>query len=303
MADERDTTRYLTVVGLLYPDNRLELRPGFSTELPDLAIEDRESGVSVELLGESGEVLLRWGVAAGPVCADGARVAYHLIAAKVPVPAGSRALRVLRDDVVVEEVELAREPPRLSLEWDPPDRPEGRQVVAWQAEHPEGRELSFLVAYSPTGGKTWQPLSGPISERELEIDFDVLPGGEGCLVQVRASDGFNTVSAESETFAVPIKPCAAMILSPEEGAELAADEPVLLQGQGFYLEEARPELEALRWSSSVDGPLGEGTLVHLPGLSPGDHEVVLEAGEGERIGRARTAIRVTTRGRSSARGA
>ena len=296
MADERDTTRYLTVVGILYPDNRLELRPGFSTELADLSVEDRESGVTVELLGERGEVLLRRGVAAGPVCADGAQVTYHLIAAKVPVPARSRAMRVLRDDVVLEELELAREPPRVSLEWSPPERPEGRHAIAWQADHPEGRELSFIAAYSHTGGKSWQPLSGPISSRELEIDFDLLPGGDRCLVQVRASDGFNTVSAESDAFAVPVKPCVAMILSPEEGAELAPDEPVLFQGQGYYLEEARPELEALRWSSSVDGPLGEGTLVQLPGLSPGDHEVVLEAGEGERIGRARTAIRVAALG-------
>jgi hypothetical protein len=293
MPDTRDSTRYLTVVGILHPDNRLELRPGFSTDVAALATEDRESGVTVELLGERGQVLLRRGVPAGPVCADGAPVVYHLIAGKVPVPPGARAMRVLREDVVLEEVELAREPPRLRLEWTAPDRPQGRQALAWEADHPEGRPLTFIAAYSHTSGQSWQPLSGPIEERGLEIDFDLLPGGERCLLQVRATDGFNTVSTESEPFAVPVKSCVAMILSPEDGAELESGEPVLLQGQGYYLEEGRPELEALRWNSSIDGPLGEGTLVHLPGLSPGEHEVLLEAGERERVGRARAAIRVS----------
>jgi hypothetical protein len=296
MPDERDTTQYLTVVGVLHPDNRLELRPGFSTDLPELASDDRESDVTVELLDEGGEVLLRSGVPAGPVCADGVQVNFHLIAGKVPLPPKSSTMRLLRDDIVLEEIELAREPPRLRFEWAAPDRPEGRHTLAWQADHPEKRPLTFVVAYSHTGGKSWQPLSGPIEALELEVDFDRLPGGDRCLLQVRATDGRHTVTSESEPMRVPVKPCVAMILSPEENAELAAGEPVLLRGQGYYLEEDRPELEALRWSSSLDGPLGEGTLVHLPGLSPGEHEIALEAGEGERVGRAATAVLATERG-------
>ncbi len=83
-----------------------------------------------------------------------------------------------------------------------------------------------------------------------------------------------------------------MILAPADGAVFPVGGTVVLQGQGFYLEEHRPELETLDWSSSQDGPLGRGLLIRVKGLPPGTHDIVLRAGVDERVGESSIQIQV-----------
>jgi hypothetical protein len=64
-----------------------------------------------------------------------------------------------------------------------------------------------------------------------------------------------------------------MILAPESGYELDRDSTLQLQGQGYWLEERRPEVEALFWSSSLGGALGRGANVEVSGLQTGVHEI------------------------------
>jgi hypothetical protein len=122
------------------------------------------------------------------------------------------------------------------------------------------------------------------------VDFDLLPGGDRCRIGVLATDGVNTIVAESPSFAVPVKPCRAMILAPEDGSSFAIGELVLLQGQGYYLEEQQAETEELVWTSSQAGELGRGMTVEVKGLSPGLHRITLRAGTGERAGEASISI-------------
>jgi hypothetical protein len=119
-----------------------------------------------------------------------------------------------------------------------------------------------------------------------ELDLDALPGGERCRVCVRTTDGLHTVTTVSEPFALPLRPCLAMILAPGPGRVIAEGETLHLQGQGYWLEEHRPELEALFWSSSLAGALGSGPVADIAGLEVGTYEITLEADEGDRAGRA-----------------
>jgi hypothetical protein len=112
------------------------------------------------------------------------------------------------------------------------------------------------------------------------VDFEQLPGGEACRVGVIATDGVNTVELDSEPFRVAVKGCVAIILGPADGAALASDEPVWFQGQGFHIEEGRPETEHLGWTSSIDGDLGSDPLFERT-LSPGKHVITLTTGAEE----------------------
>ena len=86
------------------------------------------------------------------------------------------------------------------------------------------------------------------------------------------------------------KPCAAVILRPVDGEELSPD--VLLVGNGWWREERRPELEALRWASDIQGELGRGRQVTVH-LEPGTHELTLRAGTEERAGARSVRVHVT----------
>ena len=80
--------------------------------------------------------------------------------------------------------------------------------------------------------------------------------------------------------------CLAMILAPEADTRLEQGSPLHLQGQGYWLEEHRAELENLVWSSSLAGALGSGPNIDVAGLEAGKHEITLAAGEGDRVGTA-----------------
>jgi hypothetical protein len=284
--------RFLTVVGLVTPDDEVQLFPGFSTLSAHRAGPDRESPYEVELLGRGDVVLGRRRVAIQQICYDGDAARGHVaLMGKVPIPDGTVALRILREKTVLLLRELPAEAPEVRLTWRPPDRPDyGQQTIAWEADHPAGAELNFIVVYDARDDGSWQPLSLVTTSMSHEVDFARLPGGPRCRIGVLASDGLNTVQATSEPFSLPPRPCQPFIIAPLDGDRVAEGTTVVLQGQGYWLEEDRPETEQLEWSSSLDGRLGAGPTLPVV-LRRGEHAITLTAGSAERA--SSTAVLVT----------
>lgn len=292
-------TRFLTVTGVLRADGRLFLHPGFVTEDPATPMADApDSPLTAELVDDEGEVLVRTSVPVGPFVAEPAAgraaepsvrgMADLAVVGVIPYPEATRRIRFLLRDVPVHVLEVSERGPQVEVAWELPPQPEGVQRLRWSASAAEKREVSFVVAYSNDGGATWQPLSLPSPETELDVDFGRLPGGRGRL-RILATDGTRTTSFDSPGLRLPRRPCIPTIFEPADGAELAGDGPILLHGEGYYLEERSAELEELAWSSSRDGPLGAGPMLHAQ-LRPGTHRITLEAGSGKR--RADTSITV-----------
>lgn len=288
--DQPAKTRYLTIAGVLLADNRFLLEPGYTTEDPADPSGVGEESMEAVVEGDEGRVLLRHPLAIGRAVADAEHLSERLVVGKLPLPAGARRIRFVHRDVVIHELDVPTEGPRVELAWEPPAEPTGRHVVAWNGEHPEGRDLRFMPCFTADRGRTWQPLAMSTPDTEIEVDFDRLPGGQ-LRIRVLATDGVNTTSSESRPFRLPQRPCLATILSPEDGATLPADESVVLQGQGYHLEKARPETEGLSWTSSIDGELGVGATV-MATLSPGRHELTLSACTGKRRGEATITVEV-----------
>lgn len=290
-------TRFLAITGLLFPDNRLVLSPGYTTEVDFDAVGPGETSLDAVVEGDEERVLLRHSIAVVPFVTDGEPVGADAVIGRIPLPEGTRRIRFERNGVTIHILEVPEAAPRLRLAWTPPEEPRGRVRVQWEGTHPEGRELEYAPFFSSDGGRTWQPLALPTTATAIEVDFDRLPGRRG-RIAVLATDGVNTARAESRTFRLPQRPCLAMILAPEEDEAVAAGEELHLRGQGFYLETGEPEFEALEWSSSRDGPLGEGPALDVL-LSPGRHEIELAAGRGRRRGTA--SVHVVVRRASSSR--
>jgi hypothetical protein len=297
MSDVRDARPpdHWLVLGVLMEDNTFIRKPGFTVEATTSPTLDARSPFHAELLDENGRVLLRAGIPLTTPCTDGPGPdpPYRLVTGIVPLPKATSLVHFVLDDVLIEEYRVPNGEPRISLTVVPDAGARGMTRVAWSSEHPEGIPLTHVVGYSDDDGKTWLAVGVPTSSNEIALDLDVLAGGENCRFSVKTTDGIHTVTATSDPIALPIKPCTAMILTPETGHELDRNTTLQLQGQGYWLEEHRPEFETLSWSSSLDGALGRGADIEVSGLQSGVHDIMLTAGEGERAGSTSIEVIVT----------
>jgi hypothetical protein len=295
--DDRDpdAVESWIVRGLLYHDNRFERQPGFTIRNVRTT-DDKASPLHAELFDDEGRVVLRAGIPLDIPCGDGPPgrdFPFRLAVGAVPLPAQAAAARFLVDDVVVEEFRFPEGEPATAFTALPPDGASGRVIVVWESRHPSDAPLTSVASYSSDDGVSWQPLGLPTAGNEVELDLDALPGGERCRVCVKTTDGVHTATTISEPFTLPPRPCVALILTPGPGLEIAEGETLHLQGQGYWLEEQRPEFEALLWSSSLAGALGSGPDIDVAELEDGTHKISLEAGEGDRAGRATVEVVVT----------
>ena len=65
-------------------------------------------------------------------------------------------------------------------------------TITWEALDLDGDPLTYMVAYSQDGGKTWIPIAFDINQTYYVWDTSKLKGGTNYLVKVIATDGVNT---------------------------------------------------------------------------------------------------------------
>jgi hypothetical protein len=291
----------LRIIGRLLPDNRLELMPSYTTYDSRNSKEDLDSPLVAKLYNKEGELILRYHLSAIPFIAAGRVLPELAVRGRIPFPKDTSLIRFYRDDVMLHEIKVSEEKPEVNLTWEIPEVVSGKQTIMWEGHHPGGQRLQYFLRYTHNNGERWQRIGWRTEEMNQEIDFNHLPGGKNCRVSVVATDGANTATDMSIPFQVDIKPCIAMILSPDDGDTFNEESPVLLQGQGFYMEENKAETEALVWTSSRDGELGRGTIVQTSKLSSGRHGITLVAGTGHRAGKATVSIHIRSNSSSKSR--
>jgi hypothetical protein len=306
----------LSVSVFVGDDDDLSLQPGFVTETGSSTAEqsaatmtdqrpaiyrgvlsrdsdelDARQILMVELLDGANAVLSRTPLVLSPVCSDGpAQASGSIVSGHIGWSADAAAVRFSRAGKLLHTEVVPKARPEISLTWEPREPVTDRRVITWEAGHPEGRPLVYLVLYSPTDGLTWETLSFPQEESRFEVPFDELPGGSARLA-VLASDGINTARAETAAFAVPIKPLFCSIQSPREGDVVSSDTPVWLLGQAFDKQSRQLETDDLVWTSSRQGELGRGGQV-VASLRRGEHTITLRAGTGDRAGQASVSVSV-----------
>jgi hypothetical protein len=289
MPIEVPRVEYLRVIGRLYPDRRLVLRPGYLTARPPWTDIHGESPLLAVTLDERGDGLGRYPLRLYDGCAEpSGRPRPQAVRAFVPLHPRTRRVEFHHDGAIVHELARRDEPPRVELRWQPSDRVGGREQIAWAADE----AVQFFLRYSRDGGETWDRIGSRTEDLEQTVDFDDLPGGDRCMVAVVATNGIDTTIVTSPAFEVESKACVAMVFDPVPGATITSDVPVLLRGQGFWREDGRPELQELTWHlDDAEEPIATGRRVEVR-LPDGQHTIVLRAGAGERAGRAEVTVTV-----------
>jgi hypothetical protein len=263
----------------IFRDGRVVMRgPGFHLlgERPEPAGDP--TPYFVELLDEAGHILEAQRLRLADVhrSLDDASLDFPVaLAWRAP----ARKLVVKREQEILHALEVAHDAPKVAFSAGLAGKTlAGEQQIAWRAQG--GAEpLSYVLRYSHDGA-TWRRLAGPLGDDRHTVDFDALPGGDACWLQVLASGGLRTGVASSGPFAVARKPRRPVILSPQDGAKFDHRATVQLYGAAVAPGGESAPAEVLAWASSIDGHLGTGTPLHTHTLTPGRHCVTLSVDDG-----------------------
>jgi len=153
-----------------------------------------------------------------------------------PMPATTTSVEFRRGNKVLVHIDRPKVGPTIKIR---SVRTEGRvygqnediSMISWDASHPDGANLTYSVSYSPGGGRKWMMVGSGLSSKELAWNLRVAPGSKRALIKVTASDGFNTTSDTSSSFAVEAKAPLVAILPTDQ--EWPADRPLTLRGKGI----------------------------------------------------------------------
>jgi hypothetical protein len=151
--------------------------------------------------------------------------------------------------------------------------------VAWDANDPDGDELTAMVQYSSDGGQTWRVIADGIDGFEVDLpSLGYIPASDGAgVIRVTVNDGVNTGRAEVGNLEVPNNGPSVRILGPGTGHRLVRGELLSLEGYATDWEDGVVPGDSLTWSSSIDGRLGEGETLDIVDLSAGEHTITLTA--------------------------
>jgi hypothetical protein len=282
---ESNESEYLLVRGRIdLAENDVMFRPSSSvTVSPEVvdALTPDPGDFTLEALDETGNVLSeisfepRRGVSKNPS---------SLASFSVPVPASSElgSVQVRFEEAVIGSLAASQNAPTVTVE-----SPNGGEFLsgdevelAWSGDDADRDDLTYTIQYSRNGGSTWKTLNVNWPNTTLSVDPSTLGETENGLIRVKASDGFNTASDMSDApFTTPNTAPAGRIQSPAGGTAYSRSAPVPLMGKASDLEEDQLTGSSLQWSSDLDGTLGTGEAVDVPGstLSEGVHNITLTA--------------------------
>lgn len=195
-------------------------------------------------------------------------------------PSPPAGVAIYRDDVELFRRTASANPPTLAI--DPvvgivPDL----LPLSWTAADPDGDPVSTEIEVSGDGGDTWTPLASQLEVSATDVDTRFWGGTATGMIRVTATDGFHRISQTTGPFSVPFKAPVLDVVAPEDGVEVRVGEPVHLRAHAYDPEEAFLDGDALAWRSDVDGPLGTGEELLVDDLTPGWHEITVEATDGD----------------------
>ncbi len=240
---------------------------------PDPLVGELPGDYSIQCLSPSGEVLY--------TTEFGTDTEDVVFAFNIPFPTDTSRVAIKHGETTLHEVQKTPNSPTVSILYPNGSETLGETCeVRWRADDVDGDELSYAVLYSGDGGKDWTAVATNLLETQYTLALSELPGGDQCLLQVVAMDGFNVGHDESDAFfSVGDKTPFAFITSLEDGGVYPAGEEIWLQGIAYDLEDEASTGLTTEWLSSLDGVLGHAEELRVDSLSEGTHEIAFRVAD------------------------
>jgi hypothetical protein len=199
----------------------------------------------------------------------------------VPKPAAAASI-VIRSaaDQILATLPLSGATPTVLLAGPvAPTTLSGPVLLTWTIADADSLSHTTRVHYSADDGQTWSEL-GVVTNNQLLVDFDELPGGSTSRLRLIVSDGVNSSAATFGPYSTPKKgSVTATILSPTHDVVVQPGH-LFLEGVGTDIDDGTLTGSALTWSSDQAGELGSGELLDVD-LAAGMHTIHLKATDGD----------------------
>ncbi len=199
----------------------------------------------------------------------------------VPRTDNIRRVVVLKDGVVLDQVAASANAPEITLNSPNGGETFGRTSIQvdWTASDADGDDLTVNIEYSTDDGATWSVISTDLTGNSAELDLSKVAGSDQARLRVRASDGFNGATDQSDgSFSVPNAAPDATIAT-ASGQRFVRNQAIVLDGSGVDLEDGAITGSGLTWRSTRNGQLGNGERLELDAfmLKEGKHTITLSA--------------------------
>lgn len=166
--------------------------------------------------------------------------------------------------------------------------PDDEILVSFEGGDPDpDSRLRYFLLYSPDRER-WQ-LVGATEDGELPAPARDLPSGEDPAFRLVAFDGWNVADEilPAPELAAPRNGPTVLILA-SEPRRYPLQALVRLEASAFDLEDRKLPGDAIRWSSSIDGDLGNGSELATRALSAGRHVLTATATDSDGLGGSAT---------------
>jgi hypothetical protein len=236
--------------------------------------EAEDSHDRIVFLDTEGNELLRWSI----YVSFGLRAALQdrgekrigeetaLISLTVPFPDETAHIELIVDNKAVWSADVPEQPPSIQLL-----RPTGGEqlgmddmlTVEWEASHPEGLELEYLLAYSFDGGESFCPLVSGLKEMLYEWQAGLTAKGGRVQIRVVATDGFRQASCVSDDIMVGEPFTRVVIVQPRPGEVIPEGRPIPLLAMAQNVEDGVLSLSGsnTRWILDDEIIVGDGNEI------------------------------------------
>jgi hypothetical protein len=151
--------------------------------------------------------------------------------------------------------------------------------LQWSASDGDSDPLTFDVQYSHDNGSSWKTLDVDLTGKSYSIPLSRLAGTDEGLFQVAVSDGFHSVTDQSDgAFSTPNNSPHVFMISPADRQIFVGAQIIPFRAEYFDREDLH-SYSSIQWKSDFDGVLGDGHLLDLSAveLSEGKHKITVKA--------------------------
>jgi hypothetical protein len=286
---------YFMIIGRLTDNKVLKIRHSYLIQNKKIKKNDIKSDLNACCLDIKGKVLNSVPILTCPYCLPNDSSNDLAISEFIPVPNKTKSISFYFKGELILNLPIPEKSPEFTLDWNSilrEIRDTGKTTIFWHLSDGSVDSYPSYCDYSIDNGKSWRRFPFVEADKNYKVDVNNLPGGKKCKLAFLVTDGFNVSRSESPPFPVRIKPCVSMILNPKDGATFSKGDIIEFVGQGYYMEEQKPELKEIRWKSSIGGSLGLGQILQVRNLNIGEHIITLVTGTGRRIGKEEIKISV-----------
>ena len=183
---------------------------------------------------------------------------FHLAAQQ-----GAAAIVLKRGLLELDRIAVSANAPTLTIQSPGAgDAWAGEQTIVWTGSDADQDPLTLTILYSADDGATWSPVASGAQGGSYGIHASRLGPSTNARIRLIATDGFHTVTRDSEPFTVVAGPPSVEITSPKDGLSFEDGQVIQFGGTATAHGSGLIPDDSFLWSFEPAGAT-QGAAIHF----------------------------------------